>query len=165
MERGFKNLEVDVTVTGNNSFKFCHPSQLNVAPMSFGFDSQLFNHLSSLEKVALWVIDIKYVDQNEPPLRLLESIYKALGNKMVICSPVPRLLTVAHEAGAATAQVFREYIPPELSFEPEYYIYDYNDDINMEMVKKSIVYCQSVEEVAQSLLRDAPYAMIDATTV
>lgn len=71
-------MEVDVTVTGVDSYSFCHPSMLGCTSAVYIFDSSLFHQLAALYKDTLWLVDIKYLDEHTPPVKLVETMHAAL---------------------------------------------------------------------------------------
>jgi hypothetical protein len=155
--KGYHKLEIDITVTGPLSFKFCHVSQQQAAPLTFRFDSQLFRWLATLD-VSLWIADIKYPYGDVPPTNILSNIFEALGQRVVFAAAQPDLLTAAHELGARTGQIFRDHIPSQLPFEPDFFIYDEGEK---RPLHKSIIYCFSQDSAERYLADGAAYVLLD----
>ena len=163
LAQGYRNLEIDITVTGPLSFKFCHTSQLQLAPITFRVDSSLFEWLATLD-VSLWVVDMKYPFGDPPPTTLLQNIFSALGERMILAAAQPELLIAAHELGVRTAQYFRNHISGELPFVPEFFMHEEERKVDVPL-NKTIVYCHTLSSARRHLAAGAPYAMVERQTI
>jgi hypothetical protein len=161
---GFRNLEIDLTLTGTDSYKFCHPSMLKSTPTEYTFSSPLFKQLAAEHNDVLWLIDIKYLDENSPPVRLIETISITLGAKAIFSAALPQLLTAIHKAGVQTAQFFRPDFKADLSFAPDYFILKSTDVLDKPL-DRTILHCSSLGEAEHYTAQGAGYGMVDGETL
>lgn len=162
VDKGLSKLEVDITITGKSLFEFCHPSQLNEASSEYPFNSPLFEQLAELSDDALWLIDIKYLDENIPPTDLIKIIHMALGARAIFSASLPQLLVAAHDEGARTAHFFRDGVAKDIGFEPDYFIYRAVDHVGHPL-DRTIMYCRTLEEAEGYVSKGVAYVMIDAS--
>src|SRR5258705_2482527 len=99
---GYKNLEVDMTITGSNEFKFCHPAELNDCK-NLTLDTDLFEKLKNIQSDLMWIVDIKYRGEKDSPVNFVQRIYEVFGSNVIFSASIPDLLIGAHDMGAKTA--------------------------------------------------------------
>lgn len=161
IRQGYGGVEVDVTVTGDSYYAFCHPSQLRDESVEYHpFDSSLFEKLARLDEDVLFLVDIKYLDDKPIPAKLVETMRASLKERVIFSAAQPELLEMAHNLHARTAQYFRDGVSPGLSFEPDFFILKSTDALDYPPAK-TILYCSSLEEAEKCLLAGVSYAMVD----
>lgn len=165
IKEGYRNLEIDLTMTGAESFKFCHPSQLDIAT-EYSFDSAILDQVAKLHDNLLWLVDIKYqvLGDTSPPNRLLDMALEAFGTRVIFVAARPELLTAAHKLRAPTAQFFRDDIVSRLSFAPDYLIYGAPIGAGRKL-SNLIVFCRSLDEAKDYIVKGAKYVMMDGAVL
>lgn len=153
--QGFKTIEVDIYVTTENTFKFCHPLDAQRINEVNHVDDSFITDFATRFPGIKWLVDLKCLDLDRAPERLMDQLIAALGRNAVFISAQDDILEYAHTAGSATGQYFRSEEAPGLTYQPDYYLYPSTEQRDVPL-DRTILFCGSLFEAQQ--LQSEQYA-------
>ena len=157
---GFKKIEIDIYATSESTYKFCHPldrDKINeVHNIDDGFLESVVKQLPEVE----WYVDLKCLDLDEVPVKLLQHLIDVFGNSGIITAAQPEIIQFAHSQKQETAQYFKDNISSKLNYEPNFFVQNESDS-NSYLKGKTIVYCLEPKAALNCLDEGFAGAMVD----
>ena len=157
---GFNKIEIDIYALSETTYKFCHPldrDKIDEAhSIGDGFLEEVVKQLPDVE----WYVDLKCLDLDEVPTRLLQYLVDVFGNSGVITAAQSEILEFAHKAKRRTAQYFKDNISPSLDFDPDLFVQNHSDDKTFQKTN-TMVYCPDPDVALEYLEEGYVAAMVD----
>lgn len=157
---GFNKIEIDVYATSETTYKFCHPldrDKVNeIHSVNDGFLENMVNQLPKVE----WYIDLKCLDLDEVPFKLLQYLINMFGDSGIITAAHAEIVEYAHNQNQKTAQYFKDNIPSKLNYEPDFFVHNESDTKSYKK-EKTIIYCSDPKVALNYLEQGYAGAMVD----
>lgn len=160
VEAGFKKIEIDIYATAETTYKFCHPldrDRINeIHDINEGFLEKVVSKFAGVE----WYVDLKCLDLDKVPLKLLRYLIDVFGDSSIITAAQPEILQFSHNLRKKTAQYFKENLASELDYMPDFFIQNDSDDKSFQK-ESTIVYCLDSKAALGYLNEGYAGAMVD----
>lgn len=147
--KGFFHLEVDIYITSEATFKFCHPVGAENITTEFDANSTALANFVTRYPAVQWWIDPKCLDVPTPPLPLLWSIFSAFNpSRDIVTARHTEVLQLAHKMGFKTCMYRDDH--KERSFVIDYYSQEIDEPLVYPR-DKTFVYCRDPESVKTAI--------------
>ena len=157
---GFQKIEIDIYATSDVTYKFCHPLDRDKVNETHGIgDGFLENMVKQLPDVE-WYVDLKCLDLDKVPLKLLEYLGDVFGDSGISTSAQSEIIEYAHNRNKKTAQYFKGNIPSKLNYEPDFFVQK-DSDAKSHQKEKTIIYCIDSKVANSYLNKGYSGAMVD----
>ena len=157
---GFQKIEIDIYATSDVTYKFCHPLDRDKVNETHGIGDGFLENMVKQLPIVEWYVDLKCLDLDKVPLKLLEYLGDVFGDSGIITSAQSEIIEYAHNRNKKTAQYFKGNIPSKLNYEPDFFVQK-DSDAKSHQKEKTIIYCLD-SKVANSYLNKGYIgAMVD----
>lgn len=159
VDAGFKKIEIDVYATSETAYKFCHPLDRDKVNEVHGILDG-FLEIVERDPGVEWYVDLKCLDLDKVPLKLLRYLTDVFGSTGIITAAQPEILEYAHKQNRKTGQYFKDNISSKLHYEPNFFIQNNSDTKSYEK-EKTIIYCTDSKAALNYLDEGYAGAMVD----
>ena len=157
---GFKKIEIDIYATSEVTYKFCHPLDAGKVNEVYGIDDGFLEDAVKQLPDVEWYVDLKCLDLDKVPLKLLQYLIDVFGESGIITSAQVEIIEYAHSQNQKTAQYFKDNIPSKLNCEPDFFLQNESQGKSPQKAK-TIIYCQDLKNALNYLEEGYAGAMVD----
>lgn len=161
-DAGFRKIEIDIYAVSETTYKFCHPLDRDNVNEIHGIDDGFLEKMVEQLPDVEWYVDLKCLDLDRVPMRLLQHLINVLGDSGIITAAQAEIVEYAHSRNQKTAQYFKDNTPSKLNYEPEFFVQN-DSDAKLYPKDKTIIYCLDPKAALNYLEEGYAGAMVDGS--